>query len=302
MWKVLRGGLALCVAVSVLALAVLAGERPRAFRAHEWKPYVDRVATAQRAPHASAADPPPFPFSFGYGLNPSYEPLPDASLRPRTDASPELTRRLFALHTLLALALTARAAWRLRALRAHTRSAEPTGGPYRAPGAAPVDRLAEAIATQRSSTRAALVGWALAMALPWFTGLGEAMVLRAEGVVVRATPTAIGWFHDVRQRQSGSTSSVESHGVRATARVDGRIVHLEARCSGTLAPYLERGTLEPGSIPFVVWRRFPAVHQIGEVPTASTVAAWVHLLFLASTALWWASERAARRARLEGEA
>ena len=121
--------------------------------------------------------------------------------------------------------------------------------------------------------------------------LRDVIVLSAAGVVAHASPTQIGWYHDVHRRSGDSMSSVEAHGVRARAVVEGRAVELEARCGFGLSLLLDEGSIAPEAVPFVVWAKLPAVHQLGERPRLTGLAGWGHLLFLAGLAAYWTSMR-----------
>jgi hypothetical protein len=141
------------------------------------------------------------------------------------------------------------------------------------------------------SARGEALAFGVAAALACVTSLREVIVLNAAGVVAHATPTQIGWYHDVRRRSGDGMSSVEAHGVRARAVVEGRAVELEARCGFGLSLLLDEGSVAPDAVPFVVWAKLPSVHQLGERPRLMGLAGWGHLLLLAGLAAWWTSAR-----------
>ena len=274
MWKALRFVCGAALFVSAFGLLFAWREHPRDFRPHEWRPYVDRVAD-----------------------NPILASLLDERsadldrFRPFGAWSPEFSLLLLALHLTVTASLAGRTALRLRALRAlQTGAAARDDAPYRrvAEGAPADPDFADRV----RALRVALWTFGTAAVLPCFTSMGKVIVLRAAGEVVRAVPTEIGWYQDVRRDGRGS---LEQHAVRARAVVGGRSVALEARCGFGLTQRLDAGEVGPRGVPFVVWPAFPRVHQIGEAPVVGHFAGWAHLAFVAALAFYSADARVKRR-------
>jgi hypothetical protein len=271
MWRVSRylvGGILLVASGGALTAL---REHPRDFEPHAWRPYVDRR---------------------GEGSWQDGSPVEAEQLRPFGAWSPESSLGLLLLHVGVTATLTLWALRRWRALRAlQRRDGDVPEAPYRREAEqAPKDpRLTAAMGRARIEA----LSCAAAMLLPCVTSMREVIVLRLAGTVLRATPTAIGWYQAVRRNGDGGP---EHHGVRARAWVAGRAVTLEAFCSFALARRLDAGTVGPEGVPFVVWGAFPRVHQIGTVPVVGQVAGWVHLAFLAALALEGIRRREARYA------
>ncbi len=255
------------ILVTVVALfGVLVNLRvERNFTAREWRPYVRRAGL------------------FG---EPRTATVDVDRMHPLGAWSPNASLAIMALHLVVSLGLASRSALRLRAMRATLRA--PAEGPAHAYRAAPAPTPDASFAMAARSARVEALAFGVAAALACATSLREVIVLNAAGVVAHATPTQIGWHHDVGP---GGSNSVEAHGVRARAVVEGRAVEFEARCGFGLSLLLDEGSVAPGAVPFVVWPKLPSVHQLGERPRLTGLAGWGHLLFLAGLAAWWTSAR-----------
>ena len=265
--KVLRVVSILVTVVALFGVLVnLRGERN--FTAREWRPYVRR-ADLFGEPRTATVD--------------------VDRMHPIGAWSPNASLAIMALHLAVTVGLASRSALRLRAMRATLHA--PAQGPAHAYRAAPAPTPDASFAMAAKSARVEALAFGVAAALACATSLRDVIVLSAAGVVAHASPTQIGWYHDVHRRSGDSMSSVEAHGVRARAVVEGRAVELEARCGFGLSLLLDEGSIAPEAVPFVVWAKLPSVHQLGERPRLTGFAGWGHLLFLAGLAAYWTSMR-----------